>query len=50
MESLVDIVSTTFQAVLAVCVIFTAGYAFNGKRGETLSTVSPLAFRKSVVV
>jgi len=39
MESFVDITTTTFQAILAVCVVFTAGYAFNGKRGGELSTV-----------
>lgn len=41
-QSLVDIVTTTFQAVLAVCVIFTAGYAYTGKNGATISSVSPL--------
>ncbi len=40
MQSLVDIVTTTFQAVLAVCVIFTAGYAYGGKNGAATSTVS----------
>jgi hypothetical protein len=28
MESLVDITTTTFQAIVAVCVVFTAGYAY----------------------
>ncbi len=39
MESFVDICTTSFQAVLAVCVVFTAGYAYNGKQGPTLSIV-----------
>ena len=40
MESLIDIVTTTFQAVLALCVIFTAGYAYNGKNATTVGVVS----------
>ncbi|ORY23711.1 mitochondrial carrier domain-containing protein [Naematelia encephala] len=38
MESFVDITTTAFEAILAVCVVFTAGYAYNGKHGVTLSS------------
>ncbi|KIR41182.1 mitochondrial carrier protein [Cryptococcus deuterogattii 99/473] len=31
MESLVDVITTVFQAILAVNVVFTVGYAYNGK-------------------
>lgn len=40
MESVVDVVTTVFQAILAVNVVFTVGYAYNGKRASTLSKVS----------
>lgn len=40
MESLADVVTTVFQAILAVNVVFTVGYAYNGKRVSTLSKVS----------
>lgn len=40
MESLADVVTTAFQAILAVNVVFTVGYAYNGKRVSTLSKVS----------
>ena len=40
MESLIDITTTAFQAVVAVCVVFTAGYAYAGKYGSELGLVS----------
>jgi hypothetical protein len=40
MESLVDITTTTFQAIVAVCVVFTAGYAYNSQRSAKLAEVS----------
>ncbi|OXC67858.1 hypothetical protein AYX13_03539 [Cryptococcus neoformans] len=44
MESLADVVTTVFQAILAVNVVFTVGYAYNGKRVSTLSkTLSALS-------
>ncbi|AAW45194.2 hypothetical protein CNH03310 [Cryptococcus deneoformans JEC21] len=44
MESVVDVVTTVFQAILAVNVVFTVGYAYNGKRASTLSkTLSALS-------
>lgn len=41
MESLVDIVTTGFQAVLAVALVFTAGYAINGNQDVVFAKVSP---------
>ncbi|WVW81419.1 hypothetical protein I302_103412 [Kwoniella bestiolae CBS 10118] len=44
MESIVDVTTTTFQAILAVCVVFTAGYAYTGKHAPYLSgTLVPFA-------
>ncbi|KIR62579.1 mitochondrial carrier protein [Cryptococcus bacillisporus CA1873] len=44
MESLVDVITTVFQAILAVNVVFTVGYAYNGKRVSALSkTLSALS-------
>lgn len=40
MESLVDIVTTSFQAVLAIAVVFTAGYALNSKQDAVFAAVS----------
>lgn len=40
MESLVDVITTVFQAILAVNVVFTVGYAYNGKRVSALSKAS----------
>lgn len=40
MESLVDIVTTGFQAVLAVAIVFTAGYALNGSQDVVFAKVS----------
>ena len=40
MESLIDITTTAFQAVVAVCVVFTTGYAYAGKYGSELGLVS----------
>lgn len=40
MESLIDVITTSFQAVLTVCVVFTAGYAYNGDRQQQVGTVS----------
>lgn len=41
MESLVDIVTTVFQAVLAVAIVFTAGYAVNSSQDVVFAKVSP---------
>lgn len=41
MESLVDIVTTVFQAVLAVAIVFTAGYALNSSQDVVFAKVSP---------
>ncbi|KAK8844536.1 hypothetical protein IAR55_006383 [Kwoniella newhampshirensis] len=38
MDSLVDVTTTAFQAILAVVVVFTAGYAYKGKHVGTIST------------
>ncbi|WRT63345.1 uncharacterized protein IL334_000250 [Kwoniella shivajii] len=44
MESTVDVTTTAFQAILAVCVTFTAGYAYTGKHAPYLSkTLVPFA-------
>ncbi|WVR03203.1 hypothetical protein IAU60_000194 [Kwoniella sp. DSM 27419] len=44
MESIVDVTTTTFQAILAVAVVFTAGYAYSGKHVEYASrTLSIIA-------
>jgi hypothetical protein len=40
MESLVDLVTTSFQAVAAVAVVFTAGYAINTRQDAKLASVS----------
>ncbi|RXK37497.1 hypothetical protein M231_05218 [Tremella mesenterica] len=44
MESLVDVITTSFQAVVAVCVVFTAGYSYAGSKapeiGQILRTVT----------
>jgi hypothetical protein len=40
MESLVDIVTTTFQAILVVCIVFTAGYAYNATQSGSVFEVS----------
>lgn len=39
MESLVDIVTTSFQAVLAVAIVFTAGYALNSNQDAGFAKV-----------
>ena len=44
MESLVDITTTSFKAILAVCVVFTAGYAYNGKQDPSVRRVCLLAY------
>jgi hypothetical protein len=49
MESFVDVITTSFQAILAVCVVFTAGY-YSGKHGAALSSVRLDADRASVLV
>lgn len=41
MESLVDLVTTSFQAVAAVAVVFTAGYAVNSKLDAAFASVGP---------
>ncbi|WWC57731.1 uncharacterized protein I303_100265 [Kwoniella dejecticola CBS 10117] len=44
MESIVDVTTTTFQAILAICVVFTSGYAYTGKHAPYLSsTLVPFA-------
>ncbi|WWC67195.1 uncharacterized protein I206_101102 [Kwoniella pini CBS 10737] len=44
MESIVDITTTTFQAIFAICFVFTAGYAYTGKHAPYLSsTLVPFA-------
>ncbi|WVQ85124.1 hypothetical protein IAT38_007289 [Cryptococcus sp. DSM 104549] len=45
-ESLVDVTTTTFQAILAVAVVFTAGYAYNGKDVPLLSITLVTLSRK----
>lgn len=40
MESLVDIVTTSFQAVLAIAIVFTAGYVLNSKQDAVFAGVS----------
>lgn len=40
MESLVDVITTVFQAILAVNVVFAVGYAYNGKLVSALSKAS----------
>jgi hypothetical protein len=40
MESLVDLVTTSFQAVTGVAVVFTAGYAINHKQDAAFASVS----------
>jgi high-affinity nickel permease len=49
MESVVDIVTTAFQAVLAVAVVFTAGYALNDTQDAPLAKVSPIKRREAGV-
>jgi hypothetical protein len=39
MESLVDLVTTSFQAVAGVAVVFTAGYAINTKQDAKFAKV-----------
>ncbi|KAK4688319.1 hypothetical protein P7C73_g1795, partial [Tremellales sp. Uapishka_1] len=39
MESLVDVINSSFSAILVACVIFSAGYVYNGKHGSALSTI-----------
>ncbi|WVF66676.1 hypothetical protein IAT40_001417 [Kwoniella sp. CBS 6097] len=49
MESIVDVTTTVFQAILAVAVVFTAGYVYNGKHVQHLSTTL-LTFARSVLL
>jgi hypothetical protein len=44
MESLVDLVTTSFQAVAGVAVVFTAGYAINTKQDAKFASVNPTLF------
>jgi len=44
MESLVDLVTTSFQAVAGVAVVFTAGYAINPKQDAKFASVSSTHF------
>jgi hypothetical protein len=44
MESLVDLVTTSFQAVAGVAVVFTAGYAINTKQDAKFASVNPVHF------
>lgn len=44
MESLVDIVTTGFQAVLAVAIVFTAGYVLNSSQDAAFAKVSLTVF------
>jgi hypothetical protein len=44
MESLVDLVTTSFQAVAGVAVVFTAGYAINTKQDAKFASVTPTLF------
>jgi hypothetical protein len=52
MESLVDLVTTSFQAVAAVAVVFTAGYAINTRQDAKFASVSnnPLRPRASLTI
>jgi len=43
MESLVDLVTTSFQAVAAVAVVFTCGYAINTQQDVKFASVSSIA-------
>ncbi|WVQ94289.1 hypothetical protein IAU59_001368 [Kwoniella sp. CBS 9459] len=49
MESIVDVTTAVFQAILAVSVVFTAGYVYNGKHAQHLSTTL-LTFSRSVLL
>ncbi|OCF34749.1 mitochondrial carrier protein [Kwoniella heveanensis BCC8398] len=49
MESIVDVTTTVFQAILAVAVVFTAGYVYNGKHVQHLSTTL-LTFSRTVLL
>ncbi|WWD22912.1 hypothetical protein CI109_107407 [Kwoniella shandongensis] len=49
MESLVDVTTTSFQAILAVVVVFTAGYAYKGKHVASLSTTL-ISFSRNVLL
>lgn len=40
MESLVDVTTTAFEAILGVCVVFGAGYAYNSKLDSGSGKVS----------
>jgi hypothetical protein len=42
MESLVDVTTTAFQAILGVCVVFAAGYAYNTNQERELGKVSEM--------
>jgi len=44
MESLVDLVTTSFQAVAGVAVVFTAGYAINTKQDAKFASVNLILF------
>jgi hypothetical protein len=52
MESLVDVVTTSFQAVAAVAVVFTCGYAINTKQDVKFASVSSISalLSKSLMV
>lgn len=50
MESLVDIVTTGFQAVLAVAVVFTAGYVLNSSQDVAFAKVSESIIRDEITV
>jgi hypothetical protein len=41
-ESLVDVTTTVFEAILGVCVVFAAGYAYNAKLDVGSGQVSPV--------
>ena len=41
--TLIDLVTITFEGIFAACVVFTAGYALNGKGGSTLAAVRSFA-------
>ena len=49
MESLVDLVTTSFQAVAGVAVVFTAGYAINTKQDTKFASVYPTLFPSSEI-
>lgn len=40
MESLIDVVTTSFEAILGACVVFAAGYAYNTKQDKGVGQVS----------